>query len=55
MVQTDGCDEVDDDKGVEHGDDGGADGCYDVAQALESPKEAEDSESPEHLGQCSIQ
>ncbi len=49
--QTDGCNEVDDDEGVEHGDNGRADCCYDVAQAFETPKEAEDSESPKHLGQ----
>ena len=47
--QTDGCDEVDDDEGVEHWDDRRADGCDDVAKALEPPKEAEDSESSKHL------
>jgi hypothetical protein len=47
--QTDGCDEVDDDEGVQHGDDGSADGRNDVAQALEASKEPEDSESSKHL------
>ena len=47
--QTDGCNKVDDDEGVQHGDDGCADGSDDVAQALEPPEEAEDSESPKYL------
>ncbi len=49
FAPTDGCDEVDDNEGVEHGNNGGADGRYDVAQALETPEEAENSKSPKHL------
>ena len=50
-VLTNRCDEVDDDKCVKYRDDGGADGCDNVAQALKTPKEAEDAESPKHLQQ----
>ncbi len=48
-ARTDGRYEVDDDEGVEHGDDGRADGCNNIAQALEAPKEPEDPEGPKHL------
>jgi hypothetical protein len=42
-------DEVDDEEGVECGDDGGGDGCDDAPQALEPPEEPQDSEGPQHL------
>ena len=38
LNQTDGGDEVDDDEGVEDGDDGRGDGRHDVAQALQAPE-----------------
>ena len=53
-VQTDWCDEVDDDERVKDGYNGRADGSNDVAQALESSKEAKDSESPKDLGKTEI-
>jgi hypothetical protein len=49
LIRTDGGDEVDDDEGVEDGDDGRGDGRHDIAQALETPEEAQDSEGPQHL------
>jgi Iap family predicted aminopeptidase len=50
-VRTYRCDEVNDDEGIKHWYYGCTDGSHDVAQALETAKEAEDSESPKHLGQ----
>ncbi len=47
--RTYGGDEVDDEEGVEDGDYGGSDGSDDVSQALEPPKEPQDSEGPQHL------
>ncbi len=48
-MRTDGGDEVDDDEGIEDRDNGRCDGSHDVAQALETPEEAQDPEGPQHL------
>jgi hypothetical protein len=50
-VLTNRCDEEDDDKCVKYRNDGRADGSDNVAQALQTSKEAEDAESPKHLQQ----
>jgi hypothetical protein len=51
LNRTYGGDEVDDDEGVENGDNGCGNGRHNVAQALQTPKESQDSEGPQYLDQ----